>query len=535
MPVTEDPHIPPSRPSVTGLLWSRPSARGRWAPALRAGVSFLVPALILLAGGLGQNAMLAALGTFAVLFGERRPYRIRWKTILTAGVLLVLTVTLFGLLGAWVGAAPSIPRELITVVALGALTAVSVFGSNALRLGPPGPFFLVLAGGVVAVICQAGLSPLTVVVCTAAGSASALIVSMVPALWRPHGPETDITEAALAEIDGFLAANRQPSRRHGVAASTLNAWTVLHDASQTDSDLARRLWESHHRIHDSESGALVAPLPRPSVIHRLRFALHPNSHASVTALRNTVAVLVVGSVSVLAGLGRPDWAVVSAVLVLQLGPDRVRGSVRGAHRVLGTLIGLAIFAALHSLDLHAVALIVVLAVLNMAIELTVTTNYALAATFITPLALLLGSPNQPIVHQMTSRVIETLLGVGIAIAMLWLLRPRAHRSTLLAADDRARAACLAVLASATELVPSTPEMRVRRRDLQWQLLEAELAATDSANDEPSWARDYWPQHAAARAVGYDTLSACWRAGPDTLVDPALVLKLHARAVATPDV
>lgn len=527
-----DHQLPPARPAFTELFWVRPSTRGRWAPALRAGLAFLLPALALLASGAGVNAVLAALGSFAVLFGERRPYRIRWKTILTAGLLLVMVAALFTILGAWVGPDSSIPRELVVVVALGALTAAGVFGVNALRLGPPGPFFLVLVGGVAALVGRAGVPTASVVLYTAAGAVAALAISMAPALWRPHGPETAATEAALAEIEQFVADNREPSRRHSVASSTLNAWSVLHDAAQTDGDLALRLRESHHRVHAADTAALIAPLPRPSIRQRLRSAAHPSSHASVTALRTTTAALLAGGISVVAGLGRPDWAVMGAVLVLQMGPDRVRVGIRGMHRVLGTAAGLAIFAALHLLDLHTGALIAVLAVLNVLIELTVTTNYALAVTFITPLALLMGAADLPLGQQMGSRIVETVLGVALAVAMTWLLFPRAHRSTLRAADQSVRGACVSVLDVAADQTPASPAMRTRRRDLQWQLLEAELAATDSAHDDPSWARKYWPQHHAVRSVGYDLLSACWQAGPDTPVAPARVAELRARVGAS---
>lgn len=530
--MSHGPHLPPARPAFNDLLWVRPSTRGRWAPAARAGLAFLLPALVLLASGAGTDAVLAALGSFAVLFGERRPYRIRWKTILTAGLLLVVVATLFGTLGTWVGPSTSIPRELVVVAALGALTAAGVFGVNALRLGPPGPFFLVLVGGIAALVGRAGVPTSSVVLYTAAGAVAALAVSMAPALWRPHEPETAATEAALAEIEQFVADNREPSRRHGVASSTLNAWSVLHDASQTDGDLALRLWRSHQRVHAADTAALIAPLPRPSIRQRVRFAWHPSSHAAVTALRTTAAALLAGGISVLAGLGRPDWAVVGAVLVLQMGPDRVRVGVRGLHRVLGTAAGLAIFAALHLLDLHTGVLIAVLAVLNVLIELAVTTNYALAVTFITPLALLMGAADLPLGEQMASRIGETALGVALAVAMTWLLFPRAHRSTLKSVDDAVREACLAVLGAAPDEPPASPEMRARRRDLQWQLLEAELAATDSAHDEPAWAREYWPHHAAVRSVGYDSLSACWQAGPDTPVSPPVIAELHGRVVAS---
>ncbi len=492
-------------------------------------MAFALPALVLLAAGHGSDSVLAALGSFAVLYGEKRPYLIRWRVITTTGVLLVATAAAFGWIGAWVGAEPALVRELTMVGALGVLTAAGVFVVIALRLGPPGPFFLVLVGGVAVLTGRHGMSPWTLVVFTAAGSLSALVVSMAPMLLRPRGPEEAATEAALAISERFLAAGAGPAHHDGVASSTLNAWSVLHDAAQADSDLAARLWRTHHRVHGNErAGILVAPLPRPDVLRRLRFAGHRWSHATISTARGTASAVAAGAISVAAGLGRPDWAVMGAVLVLQLGPDRIRGTVRGAHRMIGTLAGLCLFAVLHALDLHTGWLIAVLAVLNVLIELTVTTNYALAVTFITPLALLMGSSPVPLGQQMTDRVVETLIGVALAVTSLWLMLPRAHRTTVRAADAAARAVCRSVVEHASVDAVDSPSVRTDRRDLVWLLLEADTAAADSANDEPRWATDYWPTHLLNRSVGYDTLTACWRAGEGRPLPAAVSAGLTTR-------
>lgn len=65
--------------------------------------------------------------------------------------------------------------------------------------------------------------------------------------------------------------------------------------------------------------------------------------------------------------------------------------VRGAHRFLGTVIGLAVAAALVYLPLPTVAVLVIVAALQGATELLVARNYGTALIFITPLALLSGS------------------------------------------------------------------------------------------------------------------------------------------------
>ncbi|OPX12689.1 hypothetical protein B1964_21080, partial [Gordonia sp. i37] len=73
-----------------------------------------------------------------------------------------------------------------------------------------------------------------------------------------------------------------------------------------------------------------------------------------------------------------------------------------------------------------------------------------------------------------------------------------------------------------------PESLIARRDLQWTLLESEMAATDAAGDEPPWARKHWAHHVAVCQVGYETLSWCWRADQSRSLDPTLVGMLTER-------
>nr|WP_221247046.1 FUSC family protein [Gordonia humi] len=494
------------------MLLRRPSTRGRWAPAIRAGAALAISSSILLACGFGHDSLLAALGVFAALYGEGRPYRFRWKAVLTAGSLLLAAAALFGLWGSAIGPLASIPQMIGVVAGLTVFTAVTVFVTSALRLGPPGPYFFVLVSGIGGLVGQHGVPIDHLALFVATGVVVALAMSMAAALWRPHGPETAATIAAVTAAERYLAENADaaPAARHGVALSTLRAWSVLHDAAATDTELAQRLWTSHQKIHGAEVATFVVPLPRPSILRRLQSASRLGSHATISALRASSAAAIAGTIAVVSGLGRPDWAVLGAALVLQMGPDRVHGTVRGVHRVAGTVVGVGLFAGLYALDLPIAALLAVLTVLNVLIELTISTNYAIAVMLITPLSLLIGGPSTPLAEQVRDRVLETVLGVGVALITAWLLLPRAHRRTLRDADAAALAAGRHLVDDGAANPVDSPEMRVDRRDLQWQLLEAELAATDSACDDPDWARAYWPEHARVRDLGYEVLGACWR-------------------------
>ena len=524
---------PPPRPRMRSLLLAEPSTRGRWAPALRAGLALLLPALILYACGMGDHSMLAALGSFAVLYGERRPYKIRWKVIVTTGTLLVVTTFAFGLIGAAAGPDATAFASLFLVAALALLAGLAVFVVTGLRLGPPGPFFLVLAAGVAWFAARHGIEPGVLALCTAAGGLGALAAGMAPMLYAPRGPEIAATHAAVAAAERYLSNSLEPdpSDRHGVASSTLTAWSVLHDAAQTDGELARRLWEAHHRVHGAQARTLTAPLPRPSIRRRFGFALRPESAATVNGVRIAAAALGSGAVAVALGLSRPDWAIMGAVLVLQLGPDRIRGTIRGVHRIVGTVLGVGLFAVLHALNTPLLALLLVLTVLNVLIELTVTTNYAVAVAFITPLALLMGGSPDSLATQVTERILETVLGVAVALLALWVLLPRAHRGTLRSADAMAVRHDLELVEMGSRASVTDPDVRIARRDLQWLLIEAALAASNSSSDEPSWTQAHWQRHSAVRDLGYDTLAAFWRTEPGAPLPAPVVDELLPRARA----
>ncbi|GAB3875093.1 FUSC family protein [Terrabacter terrigena] len=248
---------------ATGLL--------RWGPhggahrvALRAGVSVLVPLLVLVLAGRVEWTPYAAFGAFTSLYGRNDARAQRAGMQVVAGVALTIAVTL----GALVALTPD-SRWL--VVPLGALVAaVGSLTSDAYRWHPPGPLFLVFAFTVCAMV-PAALT--TVLVAPAVSSGSVLFslaVSHVGVLrgrgeWqRPDLPAPTFREALDAP------GARTHLLRHvlalgisGAIATTL-AWqhpywamvaavTVL-----SGPDLASRLTRGLHRVVGTALGIAVA-------------------------------------------------------------------------------------------------------------------------------------------------------------------------------------------------------------------------------------------------------------------------------------
>lgn len=159
------------------------------------------------------------------------------------------------------------------------------------------------------------------------------------------------------------------------------------------------------------------PLPRPrfgDVIadpvarrHMARFAL---------------AAAVAGALGTLFGGTHPYWAMVAAIATLG-GANRTARTVRGLHRVIGTLGGIAVAGVILAPGPEGLALVAVIAVLQIGAELLIGRNYALALLCITPLALAMGQlvAPQPLGPLLLDRALETILGFCVAVLVMLLV------------------------------------------------------------------------------------------------------------------
>ncbi|TSD99425.1 FUSC family protein [Skermania sp. ID1734] len=505
------------------LLFGLSPTDRRWSRALRAALAPGIPALIAVGLGYSQEALLMTVGGFAVLYGERRPYRVRWRVVLTAGAGLVVAVAL----GGWV---ETIDESGVVEVAL--LTVVAMVGAysvDAARLGPPGAFFFVLVTGVSMVLARSGVPLGTVLICTAIGVCSSVLVSMAGIVRDRSKPERMVVRAAVQAVEDYaqLSDSTTVEARHAAGAAIWDGWSAVYDAGlperAPESGLVSELLAAHKRfagVQVDDRWAAVdrevllprpqMPLARPTVWYRLRRSFSVHSHASAIAVRIGVAVAATGAISLALSLDRPDWAVVASVLVLHQGLDRVQGTVRGLHRFIGTVIGLGLFALIHAFSPTGYVLVLVLMVLQFLVELFVARNYGLAVIFITPLALLIivgahpGSPVGPVVRD---RFVETLLGIAVALAALWGVLPRSHRRTFGWTEARVLRAGRRLMA--LDVPADHPAAMVLRRDLQFELIGCALSGSDAAHNERPWARQQWTRHAEVLQWGYDLLAQCW--------------------------
>lgn len=254
---------------------------------------------------------------------------------------------------------------------------------------------------------------------------------------------------------------------------------------------------------DGEDLTRRVPAPRPTVRYRLGRAAHLRGRSALIVVRLLVACPAAGAVALVLGVARPDWAVITAAMILHQGPDRILGTYRAVHRFAGTVLGLLVLAALTPMDPTGTALVLVLAASMAGIQAYLVRNYGLAMVFITVLALLLaglGSPDD-LTAVTRDRLLETVIGVVVAVVVLWAVLPASYRRILDDADRRVAATIEQIGAAA-----DPAEERALRRGLEFDLHSATTAALVAAHTDPAWTRTRWARHHALSEAGCRALA-----------------------------
>ncbi|MET0992293.1 MAG: FUSC family protein [Lacisediminihabitans sp.] len=174
---------------------------------------------------------------------------------------------------------------------------------------------------------------------------------------------------------------------------------------------------------------VLAPLAVPSVRKRdailhhstaapLRFRLDAIARLILTRL--LIAAALAAVVAAPLGLPRAYWVTLTVVAILQNGHRLRLTAVRGIHRVVGTLLGVGVFALLEFLHPTGWWLVLVLAVLQFGAETIILRNYGLALLLITPLALIISAQGTTTPGVLIAdRVVDTVVGGAIAMLVLF--------------------------------------------------------------------------------------------------------------------
>ena len=497
-----------------------------------------------------SSGLMATLGAFTALYGSGRPYLSRLRLLSTLACCFSLAVWL----GGWAASAAS-PWPPIVVVAL--IAAVGTLLCNALRVGPPGAYMIVLVCAAGTFMRTEGLDPGRTAVLTLAGGILAILIHMSGALVQPRAPEKRaVAAAALAVVDFISAAGspREAVAQHIAAAALHHAWsllvtyqpieprpgTTLHRLrvinrrinelfADVNGKLSRHEPLPHatmddarllaHQAQDPKTGAdtddVVIPLGHFNAVEALKQSISPASPQLRIALRVGLATLLAGAAASELGLERAYWTMAAAVLMLHQGLDLVRTLQRGLERMLGTFAGLIIAWGVISLHPTGLRLAATLMIFQFLIELFVLRNYAVAVAFITPVALTIAAGGHTVgdIHPLLlARGVDTALGCAVALLVLIMtMRRQAARNVYPALRHVITAADLVLICLERDSVTDA-QAKAARRDLQLASLAALQAYDDSIGasfSERHIAEGFWPAVVASQRLAYRILAACW--------------------------
>lgn len=544
--------IPPA-PAAAGSpirgLFVLNDASRRWPYALRATVCMGAPVLVGSAAGDVTAGLMATIGAFTALYGSGRPYLNRAVQLALIAVSFALSVAL----GVWASA----ESGWLAVLVVGVIAMAAVLVCNALAVGPPGAYMLVLACAAGTGMAAVHLNPVPTGLLVLAGGAFAWLVHMSGALFAPRGPEKSAVVTAADAVGRFIAALGTPGQdaaRHWAAVAMHESWAALVSEQpvnpQPDSTLSRLRFLNRqlHLLlaetmvaadasspleqgieraraigeqakHPSTVGRLASheelPLGRPGPFELLRQALTPGSTHLPVIVRVGIATVVAGGIAAALGVEHAYWAMAAAVLMLHQGFDWVRTVQRGLERMLGTFVGLFLSGAVLATHPQGILLALTIMALQFIIQMSVLRNYALSVIFITPIALTIASGGRKtadVSELVLARGVDTAIGCGVALLVYVVTARRGPATRMPEVITRTVSAALDTAQHLARGAVTTPEALLARRTLQLRAIELLQHYDTSVGASPSQrvaAERSWPAVVATQRLAYRMLSACW--------------------------
>ena len=505
-----------------------PSPPRGWI-ALRAALALALPLIGLTLAGHPQEAFLAGLGVFAVLYGAGAPVRRRLVIIPVAGLGLLASL----LLGIATAGHPLLAVLLMSVVAMAA-----TFVTYSLQVGPPAGFFFALDVGIGNLAASHGAPAGTILGVAAVGVCSAIVVGTSDLWFGSHRVEEDVVSTAEALVDKYVHEQNPKAiaRSRRTASAALNdAWTAVTDGRSEDL-FGGRLQRMHSRyaatvatsvggpdaevtaelaLYEAASARQVS-LGRPRATWSLRQALRWPSEDLLVAARVLVAGAVAGTIALALDNAHAYWAAAFAVLIVHTGGTRRAQLQRSLQRTVGTAAGLLAFGLVLRVDPQHWWLIALVVTLQFVVEVLITRNYTAAVVFLTPLALSISAAvtDMDLRTIVMDRGVDTVIGVGVALSVVLLSGVLGRPELLLRAHARRVVHALdAVLADLAEHRTSTPEGMDAHlhhcRQLYVELLASDQVAARTLADAPDVVAPYREMEHLLAHIGYLVLGATW--------------------------
>ncbi|MEV5569915.1 FUSC family protein [Spirillospora sp. NPDC052269] len=529
--------------------------------ALSAVVASAIPNLTLLAFGRLDLALYTSAGSLVALYAHGRPYAARARTLARLALLMLASLAI-----ALTTAA--LTEDVAIRVAVAALLAAGhKLVSDASRIGPPGNVIFTFVASSCAFVPQRLADVPLHVGLGLAGAVISWLVCMAPALVRPDGPERLAVARALeatarlrratppaadaADADSAGTDSAAARARHDAATAINAAWHTLFllpaGAAERRVPLERLVVRAESVLGGASApqGRLLAwaaalrsgrPVPVPAGTdaaetgelagiadeRRARAASRPQGTRAVlaalrrgspllpVATRVGVSAAAAGWLTMLLGVGRPYWAVVTAAAIFQA--NLVLTWRRALQRVLGNLLGLALFTALLPvIGIGPFALVLVALAAQFGAEAGMSRNYWLGSVFVTPMALSMVefAGYQPARELVGDRWLDTCVGAAVGLLGCVLITNRRASGRI----DGALARLSAAVAETHAVTRAAPGTVAALRDRVTAALVDLRDAVDVAEGE--WWQRALPAERVERAErdGHRALATLTAAAP----------------------
>jgi hypothetical protein len=233
--------------------------QGAHRVAVRAGLSVLVPLLVLYAAGRVEWSIYATFGAFTSLYGRERvgPARLRLQARLA-----VYLTALVGL-GTLVGT--SADRAWLAVPATATVAAVASFASDAERWHPPGALFQVFAFAACASVPATSGDVVVALAVAGTSAAFAVVVGNIGAWWRredgtPHHRPTYVASLRWHVLPSSLGAFVAGAVATGAGIGHPYWAMVSAVVPLVARDLRQQVTRGLHRVVGTGFGLVVAAL-----------------------------------------------------------------------------------------------------------------------------------------------------------------------------------------------------------------------------------------------------------------------------------
>lgn len=421
--------------------------------------------------------------------------------------------------------------------------------------GPLNLFFACALGSYLGTLD--GIGWLAVVVTLLSGLLTTLLCQ-IHLIRDPHGTERRAVERAEAAVNAYLSIDPgvDPAVGQRSSGSRWAAHRALHRAvtmtntahygtrvNETHRQLAHRLILLDGRMHaheallpmDQAQEEISAAQHRRAVRQSsLRYLVarerHQHTFGKQTALRVGFALALAGVMTTLVGTDHFYWSVLTAGVILHIGPGRSASVERALHRALGTMAGVGIVALLAMWAPPAPIELAIVILGAFGMNLFLAHHYALAIMCVTPMSLMITNVMSPgmlggiLVHD---RIIETFIGAIAAVLATMIFSNRGPKVIVqdqLRTTARVIRQLIAHLQTGKGSAAQTAELT---RELSFELDVTGLTAHRARADAP----DLWnlgETEAQLVDLGYDVLVAVQGPSPN-----ARALRARLEAMTLP--